>query len=142
MSRSVEITRDELSAADLRQAALRSRDGRMSCRLLALAAVLEGASRAAAASAHGVDRQTLRDWVHRDNAEGIAGLTDRPRMGRPAALSGEQMREVKALVLAGPVRCETGWCVGDALICARRLPSALRYRCMNVRLANCCGGWA
>jgi len=64
--------------------------------------VLEGASRAEAASACGMDRQTLRDWVHRYNAAGIAGLSDARRSGRPAALSQAQMQELKDLVLAGP----------------------------------------
>ena len=49
-----------------------------------------------------MDRQTLRDWVHRYNAEGIAGLSDPPRGGRPSALTSEQMAELRGLVLAGP----------------------------------------
>jgi transposase len=49
-----------------------------------------------------MDRQTLRDWVHRYNAEGIAGLSDAPRGGRPPALTSEQMAELRGLVLAGP----------------------------------------
>jgi transposase len=49
-----------------------------------------------------MDRQTLRDWVHRYNAEGIAGLTDATRGGRPSALTSEQMAELRGLVLAGP----------------------------------------
>jgi transposase len=102
MGRAVAITRQGVDPSDLRQAASRTRDGRVSCRLLAIAMVMEGASRAAAAAAGGMDRQTLRDWVHRFNAEGIAGLRDQPREGRPPALTGEQMQELKALVLAGP----------------------------------------
>jgi transposase len=49
-----------------------------------------------------MDRQTLRDWVHRYNAEGIGGLSDAQRSGRPPALSQAQMQELKELVLAGP----------------------------------------
>jgi transposase len=56
-----------------------------------LANVLDGMNREAAARAAGMDRQTLRDWVHRFNARGVAGLRDEPRPGRPAWLSeGEQ----------------------------------------------------
>jgi transposase len=55
--------------------------------MLALALVLEGSNRAEAARAAGMDRQTLRDWVHRYNAAAIAGLSDAPRSGRPPALS-------------------------------------------------------
>ena len=64
--------------------------------------MLDGASRTAAARAAGMDRQTLRDWVHRYNGEGVAGLRDRPRSGRPAQLSEAQMAELARLVEAGP----------------------------------------
>jgi transposase len=59
-------------------------------------------SRTDAARCCGMDRQTLRDWVHRYNADGIAGLTDAPRGGRPPALTDEQMAELRGVVLAGP----------------------------------------
>src|SRR5271167_446902 len=78
MGRAIEVRRLELSARELRQRASRCGDGRVACRVLAIAHVLEGASRAAAASACGMDRQTLRDWVHRYNGDGIAGLSDAP----------------------------------------------------------------
>ena len=58
--------------------------------------------RASAARLAGMDRQTLRDWVHRYNAEGIAGLCDRPKPGRLPKLSEGQMASLKAIVLAGP----------------------------------------
>ncbi len=50
--------------------------------MLAIALVLEGSDRKGAAETCGMDRQTLRDWVHRYNAEGLAGLTNRPSPGR------------------------------------------------------------
>ena len=49
-----------------------------------------------------MDRQTLRDWVHRYNAEGVSGLSDGRRSGRPPVLSAEQMQDLKDVVLAGP----------------------------------------
>jgi len=118
MGRAVSITRAELSASELRRTASRSEDGRLSCRLLAIAMVLEGASRADAAAAGGMDRQTLRDWVRRYNAEGIAGLSDQPRSGRPPALSPQQMGELKDLVVAGPeLQCD----------------GVVRWRCVDLR---------
>ena len=77
----VGITRHELGAGELRREARRCRDAAASRRMLALALVLEGSSRAEAARHAGMDRQTLRDWVHRYNAEGLPGLHDRPRSG-------------------------------------------------------------
>ena len=70
----VAITRDDFSASDLRQAAARRNDSAMARRALALALVLEGKSRSEAARSRGMDRQTLRDWVHRYNELGLDGL--------------------------------------------------------------------
>ena len=96
--------------AELRMVARRERDGRVSGRLLALANALDGMSREAAARAAGMDRQTLRDWVHRYNAEGIEGLRDRPRPGRPCALDEGRQAALKALILKGP-KLERDGCV-------------------------------
>jgi transposase len=70
--------------------------------MLALAFVLEGRSRTEAAESCGMGRQTLRDWVHRYNEEGLAGLDDRPSPGRTPMLNAEQMCELAAVVEAGP----------------------------------------
>jgi transposase len=69
---------------------------------LALALILEGADRASAARICGMDRQTLGDWVHRYNDEGLAGLRDRAGGGRSPKLSKDQRAEFAALVEAGP----------------------------------------
>lgn len=114
----VAITRDDLDSAGLRAAAAGTRDARQARRLLALAMVLDGHPRQLAARAGGMDRQTLRDWVHRYNAHGVEGLRDVPRSGRPAALSAEQMQELEALVLAGPDLKEDG---------------VVRWRCVDLR---------
>ena len=98
----VAVTRREPGAAELRREAGRCRDARAARRMLALALVLEGASRAEAARAAGMDRQTLRDWVHRYNAEGLAGLRDRPRSGRKPRLTAEQEAELVTAVERGP----------------------------------------
>ena len=65
--------RDDYDAEALRGLARRSRGNRQTRGLLALAAVYDGMSREAAATVGGMDRQTLRDWVHRFNAEGRKG---------------------------------------------------------------------
>jgi transposase len=96
------ITRTDLSAEELRAQARRSQDGDQACRLVALALVLEGASRTAAARAGGMDRQTLRDWVIRYNEAGVDGLRDRPRSGRRPRLNAAQLAELAQLVEEGP----------------------------------------
>jgi putative transposase len=94
--------RDDISSEELRRQARREHNGRVSARLIAIANALDGMDRASAARLAGMDRQTLRDWVHRYNAEGIAGLCDRPKPGRIPKLSEGQMASLKAVVLAGP----------------------------------------
>ena len=98
----IAIVRSELNAAGLRQAAGRSRDANAARRMLALALVMEGASRTEAARCCGMDRQSLRDWVHRYNAEGLEGLADRHRTGRPSLLAAEQQAELEGIIAAGP----------------------------------------
>ena len=94
--------RGDIPAAELRRLARLEGDGRVACRLLALANALDGMSRELAAKQAGMDRQTLRDWVIRFNAEGVVGLGDRPRSGRPPFLGDGQMAAFKAIVLRGP----------------------------------------
>lgn len=89
------ITRLDLSAADLRDAAAGTRDAKAARRMLAIGLVLEGWSRESAAEACAMDRQTLCDWVHRYNELGLAGLFDRPRRNGPQPrLSAEQQAQV------------------------------------------------
>src|SRR4029453_18772334 len=90
----VAVMRKELGAVELRREAGRCRDARAARRMLALALVLEGSSRAEAARHAGMDRQTLRDWVHRYNAEGLDGLRDRRRHGPRPRLPPAQEAEV------------------------------------------------
>src|SRR5678809_1796651 len=96
------VIRNDMAPGELRRRARRERDGRVSARLIALANALEGMDRASAARAAGMDRQTLRDWVHRYNAEGVEGLRDRPRPGRPCGLDEGRQAALKALVPRGP----------------------------------------
>jgi transposase len=99
----IAITRLDLTAADLRAAAARTQDAKASRRMLAIALLLEGWSREAAAEACAMDRQTLRDWVHRYNAFGLAGLHNQARRNGPLPrLSGEQQAKVAEWVEQGP----------------------------------------
>jgi transposase len=108
MGLAVLITRLDLTASDLRRRAQRSGSIEAARRMLALALVLEGRPRTEAARTCGMDRQTLRDWVHRYNAEGVAGLSDRKPAGGIPRLKPEQEEEVAAWVRAGPDPVEDG----------------------------------
>ena len=109
MAAAIKITRDDLDPSGLRRAARRAGSVAASRRMLALALVLEGTSRTEAAQAAGMDRQTLRDWVHRYNEKGLAGLVDRHgKFGPARRLSPEQEAEVAAWVRSGPELAKHG----------------------------------
>ncbi len=94
--------RTDYSAAELRRLAKISKDVNQSRRLLSLAAVLDGMSREDAARVGGMDRQTLRDWVHRFNEAGPDGLKDAWWSGPEPRLSPSQKAELAQIVETGP----------------------------------------
>jgi transposase len=102
--------RDEMSAEALRRAARRDKDGRAAARIYAIAHALDGLSRAEAARLAGMERQALRDAVVRYNAEGLAGLHDRPK-GRPRRrLDHEEEADLVAAIERGPDPDADGCC--------------------------------
>src|SRR6202021_823431 len=100
--------REDYSAEALRALARRSKDANQSRRLLSLAAVLDGVDRGSAAKIGGMDRQTLRDWVHRFNGSGPEGLVDNWTEGPKPRLSAEQLAQFAQIVEAGPDREQDG----------------------------------
>jgi len=99
--KSISVTRT-MDVRELRRLARLEKSGRVASRLLAIANVVSGMSRGMAAQMAGMERQTLRDWVHRFNAEGIEGLRDRPRSGRPWEIDDEDRKKLREIVDAGP----------------------------------------
>jgi len=96
--------RTDCSASELRRLAKRSRDNNQSRRLLSLAAVLERINCTDAARTGGMDRQTLRDWVHRFDEAGPEGLLDNWASGPAPRLSPDQKPTLAAIVEARPDR--------------------------------------
>jgi len=94
--------RADFTADDLRRLAKASRDAGQTRRLLALAAIYEGALRTHAARIGGVGLQTVRDWVLRFNTDGAGGLIDRKAPGKRPLLHEEQRAALVAMVDAGP----------------------------------------
>jgi transposase len=127
--------RQDYTAAALRGSAKAATSTAVARRLLALAAVLEGESRREAARRVGMDRQTLRDWVYRFNAEGPAGLADRPRSGRRPRLDPARRDELAAIVERGPDPEGDGivrWRLADLCAVAKdRFGAAYRERGMG-----------
>jgi transposase len=102
MGAPLEVTRTDYTAQELRGLTRRCSDGEQVRRILAIAMVLEGRPRTEAAEFNGMDRQTLRDWVHRYNRDGIVGLKSHRSPGRPPSLTPLQRAELLDLVIAGP----------------------------------------
>jgi transposase len=96
------------TSSELRRLAASSRHANQSRRLLSIAAALDGMSRAEAAKIGGMDRQTLRDWVHRFNARGPEGLKDDRAREKPRRLSATQQAELAEIVETGPDRAVDG----------------------------------
>lgn len=96
------VLRQDFGSDELRRLAAKAKDADQARRLLALAAVQDGMNRTGAARVGGMDRQTLRDWVHRFNQFGADGLIDIKPPGRPSTLLDEQKEVLKQLVEAGP----------------------------------------
>ena len=94
--------RADFDAVTVRQAARAADDPDQARRLLAIAAVYDGMSRSEAARVGGMDRQTLRDWVHRFNEQGPAGLVDRKAPGAERRLTPEQLAALAEIVETGP----------------------------------------
>ena len=93
---------------ELRRLAAASKDANQSRRLLSIAAALDGMSRADAAKIGGMDRQTLRDWIHRFNERGPEGLKDGWCREKPRRLSDAQQAELAEIVETGPDRLVHG----------------------------------
>src|SRR5258707_10795802 len=116
MGAAVSITRLDLTASELRRAASGEKDSAAARRILALALVLDGVDRKTAAETCVMDRQTLRDWVHRYNGAGLAGLRNLKSPGPGSKLTARQQAELAELVEAGPAPAVHGvgrWRRGD-----------------------------
>ena len=95
--------REDFDAAQLRLLARRAKDAAQARRLLALAAIYDGATRAEAAAIGSVTRQIVRDWVVKFNANGPVGLIDRKPPGQPSRLNDTHRIALKAIIESGPI---------------------------------------
>jgi len=111
--------RADYTASEVRRFARRAKDGAQARRLLALAAVLDGASREEAAKIGGMDRQTLRDWVIRYNEQGPDGLINIPSPGAPPKLDDTHKAFLRRIVEEGPIPAVHGvvrWRACDLIV--------------------------
>src|SRR5713101_8572545 len=95
--------RTDYSSSEVRRFAKRAKDAAQARRLLAIAAVLDGAPRTEAATIGGMDRQTLRDWVIRFNERGPEGLINKSSPGAQGKLTDEHKAFLARIVEEGPI---------------------------------------
>src|SRR5271168_4179697 len=95
--------RSDFDADRVRAGAKRSKDGPQARRLLALAAISDGARRAEAAKIGGVTVQIIRDWVLKFNAQGPEGLVDRKAPGQRSRLNDQHRAALAAILESGPL---------------------------------------
>jgi transposase len=95
--------RGDFKASQLRALARKTKDGPQARRLLALAAIYDGATRTEAAKIGGVTLQIIRDWVMRFNARGAAGLLDGKSPGQPSKLNDVQRQAIVRMIESGPI---------------------------------------
>jgi len=95
--------RGDFKASQLRGLARKTKDGPQARRLLAVAAIYDGATRTEAAKIGGVGLQIIRDWVMRFNARGAAGLLDGKSPGQPSKLNDVQRQAIVRMIESGPI---------------------------------------
>src|SRR6266403_1747543 len=95
-------SRGDFNASQLRGLARKTKDGPQARRLLAVAAIYDGATRTEAAKIGGVGLQIIRDWVMRFNARGAAGLLDGKSPGQPSKLNDVQRQAIVRMIENGP----------------------------------------
>src|SRR5262244_4181599 len=100
MGRAIAV-RTDYTSNEVRRIARRVKNAAQARRLLAIAAVLDGATREEAAKIGVMDRQTLRDWVIRFNQQGPDGLINKLSPGAPGKLTDEHKAFLVRLVDPG-----------------------------------------
>jgi len=101
---------ESLTTAELAKLAKREREARVRGRIVAIRYLRLGHTVPEAANALGMSERQLRNWVQRYNAEGVAGLRDRPRPGQPPHLAVDQVERFKERIRKG-ARSEDRVCV-------------------------------
>ncbi len=101
------IRTDLHEPGDLRRLARGEAVPRAARRMLAIANAMDGLVLTQAARVVGIERQSLGDAIRRYNVEGLAGLYDRPKPGRPRKLTSVQEDELCAAIALAPTRTST-----------------------------------
>jgi Homeodomain-like domain len=133
--------RSDYDAARLRAAARRSQEAGHTRRLLALAAIYDGATRSEAAAIGGVTLQIVRDWVLKLNERGPDGLVHGKALAPSRYWTTSIARHWCGRSRTGRFPRCMGWFAGGSSICASGCVTSSRSPCPSRRLAANCEHW-
>jgi transposase len=134
--------RVDFDASRVRGLAKKTKDGPQARRLLALAAIYDGATRSEAAKIGGVGLQIIRDWVMRFNARGPDGLLDGKSPGQPSKLNDVQRRAVARMIESGPIPAAHGVVRWRLIDLAQWIYEEFCITIAKQTLSGNCGPWA
>lgn len=107
-------------------------NGRMRIRLLALSHIKDGANNTQTAKYLKVSRRSVNDWVKRFNAEGIDGLKEKSRSGRPCLLSLKQLQKLKIFIQENSVKPNGGRLNASMVLNYIENEFAVEYKLKNI----------
>jgi transposase len=107
---------DKLKPLDIKALIAKETNGRMRIRLLALLHIKEGANRAKTAIYLKSSRKAVNDWAKNFYENGLDGLKEKPRTGRPCHLTPEQLITFKEYVIANSIKPSGGRLTGQYLV--------------------------
>lgn len=100
--RRLDFTDPALALAALRQKFKRSPESRLEHRLHCVLLVAAGQSCSDVATVFDDDPRTIQRWVRRFGLQGVEGLHEMTRPGRPATLSAAQMLDLEHVLGSAP----------------------------------------
>ena len=107
---------DKLKLIDIKSLIAKETNGRMRIRLLALSHIKDGANRAQTATYLKISRKAVNDWTKKFDENGLDGLKEQPRAGRPCSLTAEQLITLKEYVTKNSIKPNGGRLTGKSLV--------------------------
>ena len=141
MSAPIPLRRD-FGASQLRGLAKKTKDGPQARRLLALAAIYDGATRTEAAMIGGVGLQIIRDWVLHFNERGPDGLLNGKSPGQPSKLNDVQRQAIARMIESGPIPAVHGVVRWRLIDLAQWIFEEFRIAIAKQTLPGVCAPWA
>jgi transposase len=128
----LEITMNSINSIDFQLLIAQETNDRMRIRLLALSHIKDGANKTQTAKYLKVSRRSVNDWVKRFNAEGLDGLREKLRSGRPCSLSAKQLQLLKIYIQENSIKPNGGRLKASIVLDYIENESAVEYKLKNI----------